>query len=79
MDIQTRKIEFVQDLLKLENEDLLTQLEELLHSKNSSNNSDFKPMSVNEFNKRIDQSMEDSKNNKLTTTDDLITEIDKWV
>lgn len=79
MDIQTRKIEFVQELLRLENEELLTQLEDLLHSVNPSNDSDFKPMSVNEFNKRIDQSIEDSKNNRLTTSDELIAEIDKWV
>ena len=79
MDIQTRKIEFVQELLKLENEELLTQLEDLLHSVNSSNDSDFKPMSVTELNKRIDQSIDDSKNEKLTSTNDLILEIDKWV
>ena len=79
MDIQTRKIEFVQELLKLENEELLTQLEDLLHSKNLSKNSDLKPMSVAELNKRIDQAMDDSKNNRLTTSDELIVEIDKWV
>ena len=79
MDIQTRKIEFVQELLKLENEELLTQLEDLLHSVNSINDSDFKPMSVSEFNNRIDQSIDDSKNEKLTSTNDLILEIDKWV
>ena len=79
MDFQTRKIEFVQELLKLNNEELLTQLEELLHSKNLLKNTDFKPMSVTELNKRIDQSIDDSKNEKLTTTDNLILEIDKWV
>ena len=79
MDIQTRKIEFVQELLKLEDEELLTQLEDLLHSVNSSNDSDFKPMSITEFNNRIDQSLNDSQNGKLTSTDDLILEIDKWV
>ena len=79
MDIQTRKIEFVQELLKLDNEELLTQLEELLHTENLLKKADFKPMSVIELNNRIDQSIEDSKNEKLTTTNDLILEIDKWV
>ena len=32
MDIQTRKIEFVRDFLKMQNEELLTLMEKLLHS-----------------------------------------------
>nr|MBC7613899.1 hypothetical protein [Pseudopedobacter sp.] len=78
MDIQTRKIEFVQELLKLENEELLTRLENLLHSDHSTKDKEFKPMSVTELNERIDKSMDDSKNNRLTNLTDLIAEIDKW-
>lgn len=77
MDIQTRKIEFMQEFLKLQNEELLTRLEKLLRSKSSKEN-DFKPMTISEFNKRIDKSMQDSENNKLTSSSDLIAEIEKW-
>ena len=35
-------------------------------------------MNVKEFNKRIDQSMKDSSEGKLTDGDDLIADIDKW-
>lgn len=38
----------------------------------------FKPMSINEFQTRIDKSSEDSKNGKVTEVDDLLTEIEKW-
>jgi len=77
MDIQSRKIAFVQEFLKLQNEELLTRLEKLLHSGKSQKNS-FQPMTIAEFNERIDKSMEDSKNERLITSSDLIAEIEKW-
>jgi hypothetical protein len=35
-------------------------------------------MSVQELNRRIDKSMEDSKNGRLTEANDLLAEIEKW-
>ena len=35
-------------------------------------------MSVEEMNKRIDKSMEDSKNGRLTEVNDFLAEIEKW-
>ena len=78
MDIQTRKIEFVQEFLKLQNEALLTRLEDLLHSNRPQKNTDFKPMNITEFNDRIDKAIEDSKKERLTTSSDLVAEIEKW-
>ncbi len=78
MDIQTRKIEFVQEFLKLQNEELLTRLEKLLRSHSSEKNDDIMPMTIAELNERINKSMEDSVNERLTTTTDLIAEIEKW-
>lgn len=77
MDIQTRKIEFIQEFLKLQNEELISRLENLLRA-GKSKNYDFKQMTIDEFNSRIDQSMNDSKNDRLTNSDDLIAEIEKW-
>jgi len=36
------------------------------------------PMSVEQFNKRIDKSMQDSKEGKLTEVNDLMADIEKW-
>ncbi len=77
MDIQTRKIEFIQEFLKLQNEELISRLESLLRA-GKSKNDDFKQMTIDELNSRIDQSMNDSKNERLTNSDDLIAEIEKW-
>ncbi len=77
MDIQTRKIEFVQAFLKLQSEELISRLESLLKS-NETNEDEHRPMSVDEFNERIHQSMSDSDNERLTISTELINEIDKW-
>jgi len=42
------------------------------------NNSEMKPMTMKEFQKRIDQSKEDSQNGRLTESSKLISEIEKW-
>jgi len=79
MDLQTRKISFVQEFLKIQSEEVVVRLEKsLLREKINSLGKNAKPMTIEEFNKRIDQSMLDSKNGKLTENNELTTEIQKW-
>ena len=79
MDLQSRKIEFVQEFLKVQSEEVVTKLEELLRKENtSSTNNEFEQMSIDEFNNRIDKSMEDSKNGRIIKASDLKIKIDKW-
>lgn len=78
MDIQTRKIEFVQEFLKLQNEDLISRFENLLLTNKSITDNDFSPMTMADLNIRIDKSMNDSENGKLTTSNNLMSEIEKW-
>ena len=77
MDLQTRKLNFIQDFLKLESEKAISHLEKLLQ-KETQKNSELKPMTMKEFQKRIDKSREDSQNGKLTENSKLISEIEKW-
>ena len=77
MDLQTRKLNFIQDFLKLESEKAISQLEKLLQ-KETQNNSELKPLTVQEFQKRIDQSTKDSQNGRLTENSELISAIEKW-
>ena len=58
MDLQTRKLNFIKDFLKLESEKAISHLEKLLQ-KETQNSSELKPMTMKEFQKRIDQSTED--------------------
>ena len=79
MDIQTRKIEFVQDFLKVQSEELISRLETILRKEDfSSNPNEFEQMTIEEFNNRIDKSMEDSENGRLISATDLKAKIKKW-
>jgi len=79
MDLQARKIEFVQEFLKVQSEEVISRLERILRKENkSSDKEDFNPMTIDEFNLRIDKSMEDSKNGRLIEASDLKAKIEKW-
>lgn len=79
MDIQTRKLNFIQEFLKIQNEDVVSQFEKLLHKEKSNiSDRDLSPMSIEEFNKRIDLSLADSENDNITEINDLLEEISKW-
>jgi hypothetical protein len=79
MDLQTRKLELIQEFLKIQSEDVISRLEKILRKENKiSENEDFKPMTIEEFNSRIDQSMEDSKTGRLIEASELKAKIAKW-
>lgn len=69
MNLQARKIEFVQEFLKIKNEKIIARFEKLLFKEK---NLDLKPMSVDELNDRIDQSEDDFKNDRQKTHSDLM-------
>jgi ribosomal protein S6 len=77
MDLQTRKINFVQGFLKLESEKAISHFEKLLQKENQ-HILKFKPMTMKELQKRIEKSTEDSENGRLTENNKLISEIEKW-
>lgn len=79
MNIEARKIEFIQEFLKLQREETISKLEKILQQERKySDNKKTDTMSARELNKRIDKSMEDSRNGRLTEANDLLAEIEKW-
>lgn len=79
MDIQTRKIEFIQKFLKIQSEDVISRLEKILRKETkSSEQENIEPMTIEELNIRIDKSMEDSKNGRLVEASKLKAKIEKW-
>ena len=76
MNIETRKLSFIEQFIKLQNVEIIAQFEKML-SKFSENN-DTGLMTSNELNQRIKTSMEDSKNGLLTENEKLIEEIEEW-
>lgn len=73
MDLQSRKIEFVQEFLKLQSEEAVSRLEKVLKKERKSSLAhDLKPMTKGELNKRIDKSEADFKNNRFKPTSELL-------
>ena len=72
MDLQTRKLEFIKEILKIKSEKVLTQLEKLLHGEIQQNNDEICSMTAAELNERINQSESDFKNKKFSSTTDLL-------
>ena len=73
MDLQCRKIEFVQEFLKIQSEDAISRLEKLLRKeKKSALTRDFEPMTKEELNLRIEQSESDFKNKRFKSSSELL-------
>lgn len=72
MDLQTRKIEFVQKILKIQNEELLSQLEDFLINHPFNESLGLTPMSIDELNIRIDQAEKDFKSGKFKSSSELL-------
>lgn len=73
MDIQTRKLEFIQSFLKLQSEEVLTLLELVLkRSQENEATEDLKPLSIQELNDRIFQSEKDFEKGDFKTTSELL-------
>ncbi len=73
MDIQTRKLEFIQDFLKLQSEEVIAQFEKMLkNAKNLEAGNKIDTFTIEELNNRISQSENDFKNKKFKTTSELL-------
>ncbi len=79
MNLQTRKIHFVQEFLKLSNEQIIDKLEVLLKAEKTklySNN--LVPLSVEELSQSIDEAENDATNKRSRNIDELKNEIKSW-
>ena len=73
MNIEARKIEFVKEFLKLQSEEAISGLENILRKeKNTSDERIFEPMTQDELNKRIDKSESDFRNNRFKSSSELL-------
>jgi hypothetical protein len=79
MDLQARKIEFVQEFLKIQSEDIVVRLEKFLKKETlKAEKESLKPFSIEELHNRINKSLLDSKHNRLIENKDLLAEMHKW-
>lgn len=76
MDIQTRKIIFIQKFLNIKDEELLLRFEELLKVAEAEKERHLKPFTSEELNRRMDQSEEDFKNGRYKTMKEMLKKFD---
>jgi len=79
MDIQTRKINFVQEFLRLRNIKLIEKLEKiLLEDKAKDYEASLKPLNSDDFNKMLNKSLDDAKQGNLVDARELKVSVRKW-
>ncbi|MFH1001525.1 MAG: hypothetical protein V1783_11895, partial [Bacteroidota bacterium] len=79
MDLEARKISFVQEFLRLQNEEIISVLEKMLRQRKTELiEKSLKPMSMEQYNNEIDQALDDSKNGRIIKASELKTKIQKW-
>ncbi len=79
MDIQARKLHFIQEFLRVADDELVTKLEKLLRIERKKKlEKDLHPMSMENFNDIIDESEDDFTNGRVTEAKNLLNQIDSW-
>ncbi len=77
MNIETRKLSFIQEFLRVQNEEIISGLENLLKKRKSEQyNNDLKPMDLSRLNDEIDQAINDSENDRVIKSADIK---EKWI
>jgi hypothetical protein len=76
MNIEARKISFIQEFLRIKNEDIIIGLENMLKQWQAKYNVDeVSPMSIKQFNEEIEKAMKDIEENNVVSAKDLLK---KW-
>ena len=79
MDLQTRKLYFIQEFLRLANDSIIEKFEKVLQQERKKIvEKDISPMTLAEYEQRIDSAKNDLKNNRVTTAKKLKKEITSW-
>ena len=79
MDIQARKIHFVQEFLRVADDELVTKLEKMLwFERKKKLENELKPSTLKEFNEIIDKSEDDFSNGRIVEARKVLNEIDTW-
>lgn len=79
MNIEARKISLVKDFLDLDNEKIISEIEELLHKRKMEVYEDnLKPMSMDQYEAEIKAAIADEENGRLIKAEDLKKQIQEW-
>lgn len=72
MDIQTRKLNIIEELLRVRSEKLIEKLERTLREEKVDNyETNLKPMSLEEFHETVNKSLNDARQGRVVGTKEL--------
>ena len=73
MNLEARKIEFIQEFLKIQSEEAISRFEKILRKERKATSEQIlEPMSKEELHKRIEQSESDFRNDQFKSSSDLL-------
>jgi hypothetical protein len=79
MDIVARKLNFVQEFLRISDSDLIDKLEKFLRDERINRlEKEIKPMAINEFHKMIEKAEDDINNGRVVEARELLKKVEKW-
>ncbi len=79
MEIEAKKLLFIQDVLRVSDVSVIDKLQSVLfEERRNSRARELVPMSVSEFNQKIDQAEHDMITGNVTKAEDLRKQIDRW-
>ena len=79
MDLQSRKISFIQAFLSIQDEAIISRFEQLLSAgKSESPDKAPVPMSLEQLKRDICQSLADSTQDNVTSSEELLNQISNW-
>ena len=79
MDLQTRKIQFIQEFLRSANSNIVEKFEKMLRQERKKMyEKEIKPMTLQQYEQRIDKAMDDYKNNRVVNARKLKKDIASW-
>jgi hypothetical protein len=79
MDLEARKLSFVQEFLRIQDEDIIIGLEKLLRKEKAKwVEENLKPMTKEEYQSEVDKAMEDSEKGRMTKASELKEKIKEW-
>ncbi len=77
-NMQTRKLQLIQEVMRLKNEKIIKKHEEIFHQEKKKGMKEFSQMTIKEYNALLDQAEDDSLNNRLFNAGDILRDIDAW-
>ena len=79
MTVEARKLHFIEEFLKVTDENIISQMERLLRNeKRKQQENSLKPMNMNEFKHIIDKAREDVEQGRVISHENLKQEILSW-